>query len=64
MSFHVSFEIQVLFLASCAFGFGIALCRAAKSLSYLVMVVGSGGESLAPPEVIGLLSQEVSPEAS
>ena len=40
MRLHVSSEIRVLFMSSCAFGFWIALCMSAKSMSSLVRVVG------------------------
>ena len=40
MSLHLSSKIQSFFLASCVFGFGVALWRAAKSLSFLVGEVG------------------------
>ena len=39
-SLQLASKIQALFLASLSIGFGIALCRAAKSLYYLVGVVG------------------------
>ena len=37
---HMDPEIQALFLAYPAFGFGISLCKAAKNLSSIVGVVG------------------------